>query len=233
MNIAIILAAGNSTRLKGKSPKQLLNLGGKPVSFYSLDVFQQHPSVDSIVVVTKPELFSAFSKLVKKYHLSKVSAIIAGGASRQVSVFNALAFLDPSVHHSDIVLIHDAARPFITKQIIEDNIRVAKKKAAVETAISCADTISVSKNGKTISNVLDRRELFHAQTPQSFAFGLILKAHQKALLENWDNITDDAQLVLRFGHEVALVEGTKVNFKITTREDFDLAKQIVLKRNKH
>lgn len=232
MNIAIILAAGNSTRLKGKTPKQLLNLDGKPVSFYSLVAFQQHPSIDSILVVTKPELFVSFSKLVKKYQLTKVSAIIAGGTTRQSSVFNALAFLDPNLHHSDIVLIHDAARPFITKKIISDNINVTKKKAAVETAIPCADTISVSKNGKIISGVLERSELYQAQTPQSFAFGLILKAHQKALFENWSNVTDDAQLVLRFGHVVALVEGAKNNFKITTHEDLVLAKQIVSKRNK-
>jgi D-ribitol-5-phosphate cytidylyltransferase len=232
MNIAIILAAGNSTRLKGKTPKQLLNLDGKPVSFYSLERFQQHSNIDSILIVTKAELFASFSKLVKKYQLTKVTAIISGGTSRQASVFNGLSFLDPSIHHSDIVLIHDAARPFITNKIITDNILLAKKKAAVETAIPCADTISVSKNGKSISNVLDRRELYQAQTPQSFAFGLILKAHQKALLEEWENITDDAQLVLRFGHDVALVEGAINNFKITTREDFDLAKQIALKRKK-
>jgi len=231
MNIAIILAAGNSTRMKGKTPKQLLNINGKPVSVYSLETFQAHSDVDNIIVVTKTDLFDTFSKIVKKYKLNKVSAIIAGGITRQASVFNALAFLDPNIKHSDIVLIHDAARPFITKRILDENIRIAKKSSAVETAILCADTISVSKNGQFITNVLDRRELYQAQTPQSFSFGLILQAHQKAALENWANVTDDAQLVLRFGHEVAIAEGTQNNFKITTREDYELAKDIVSKRN--
>lgn len=231
MNIAIILAAGNSTRMKGKTPKQLLKINGKPVSVYSIETFQAHPEIDSIVIVTKIDLFETFSKLVKNNHFDKVTAIIAGGTTRQASVFNALAFLDSQIKHSDIVLIHDAARPFITKRIIDENIRIAKKDSAVETAVSCADTISVSKNGQFVSTVLDRRELYQAQTPQSFAFGLILQAHQKARLENWMDLTDDAQLVLRFGHEVAIAEGSKNNFKITTTEDYQLAKAIMSNRN--
>jgi len=231
MNIAIILAAGNSTRMKGKTPKQLLKIDSKPVSVYSLETFQAHTDIDSILIVTKTDLFDTFSKIVKTYHLDKVTAIIAGGVTRQTSVFNALAFLDPNIKHSDIVLLHDAARPFITKRIIDENIRIAKKASAVETAVSCADTISVSKDGQFVSTVLDRRELYQAQTPQSFAFGLILQAHQKAVLENWTNLTDDAQLVLRFGHEVAIAEGNRNNFKITTQEDYQLAKDIISNRN--
>ena len=233
MNIAIILAAGNSTRMKGKTPKQLLNIDGKPVSVYSIETFQAHADIDSIIIVTKTDLFETFSKIAKKYHLDKITAIIAGGITRQASVFNALAFLDPNIKHSDIVLIHDAARPFITKRIIDENIRIAKKSSAVETAIHCADTISVSKNGQFVTNVLERRELYQAQTPQSFVFGLILQAHQKALFENWTNITDDAQLVLRFGHEVAIAEGNRNNFKITTHEDFELAKDFIARGKEH
>lgn len=231
MNIAIILAAGNSTRMKGKTPKQLLNIDGKPVSVYSIQAFQAHADIDSIIIVTKPDLLETFSKNTKKYHLDKVTAIIAGGISRQSSVFNALTFLDPNTKHSDIVLIHDAARPFITTRIIDENIRIAKKASAVETAIPCSDTISVSKNGQFVTSVLERRELFQAQTPQSFLFGLILQAHQKALFENWTNITDDAQLVLRFGHEVAIAEGNRDNFKITTNEDYEMAKDLICRRN--
>lgn len=229
MNIAIILAAGDSTRMGGKTPKLFISVNRKPLIVYTIEAFQKVQEVDSIVLVTKHAFFSIINKYLSKYQLSKVSSVIVGGKSRQESVYNALDFLRQKTASNDIVLIHDGARPLVSEEIIRENISLAIAHKAVSTVIPSIDTISVSADGHFITNVPNREDMYQTQTPQSFSFGLILKAHEFARENGWMSLTDDASVVLKYGEKVAIASGHRYNFKVTTLDDLILLRSIISK----
>ncbi|MDV3426518.1 MAG: 2-C-methyl-D-erythritol 4-phosphate cytidylyltransferase [Bacillota bacterium] len=227
MNIAIVMAGGQGTRMSMKDmPKQFIDVCGKPVIIHTLEKFDRHPEIDYIAVVCIKNWQSELKTLIEKFKIKKVKWIITGGETRQESVFNALNSLN-GLSGDDIVLIHDAARPFITEKIISDNIKAALTYGAVGTVIPAADTIIKSMDGVKISDVPNRKELYLVQTPQSFKFSIIKEAHEAAVIKNVDNATDDCQLVLKSGIPVHLAAGNKLNFKITTREDLLLFKAVM------
>ena len=229
MNIALILAAGSGSRMgNADKPKQFLPIYGKPLMIHTIEAFEVNDDVEAIVVVTNDSYIDQVKVWCKQYDLSKVKAIVAGGDSRQVSVYNGLqAVKSISKGDNDIVLIHDAARPLISQKIINDNIEACSKYDAVDTVIKASDTIVRSINQEFISDIPVRQELYQGQTPQTFKLGLILDAHEKAKNNALANVTDDAKLVLSLGKEVHLVEGSKQNFKITTFDDLMMLKALL------
>ena len=221
MNIALIVAAGIGSRMdNADKPKQFLLVEGKPLIIYTVKAFQENADIDRIIIVTSSDYKKQLSDWCEQYGLSKVIDIVLGGDTRQASVYNGLkAIKELGAKDDDIVLIHDGARPLVTQDIISNNIKACKNFDAVDTVIKASDTILVSPDGETISNIPNRNELFQSQTPQTFKFGLVLKAHENAK----DNkATDDAKLVLSMGKTVRLVQGNKQNFKVTTPEDLKL-----------
>lgn len=227
MNIAIVLAGGSGTRIGGDLPKQFIDICNKPLIIHTLDVFNSNPKIDNIIVICREDFKISLNHWVDKFNISKVKDIISGGLTRQESVFNGLAYLKDLCSKDDIVLIHDGARPLVSSSIIDENIALAQKYKAVNTVIPSADTIIKSIDKKCISSVPDRRQLFLAQTPQSFQYTLIMRAHELALNSENIDATDDCQLVLNLGQEVHLASGSKLNFKITTPEDLVLLKTIL------
>lgn len=228
MNIGIILAGGMGTRMgTSDTPKQFMDVYGKPVVIHTLENFDIHPEIDVIAVVCVKEWQEDLKILIRKFELNKVKWIIDGGKTRQESTLNALNTLENVIKEDDIVVIHDSARPLITNRIISDNINGAKEFGAVDTVIPTADTIVRSIDGSKISDIPVRRELYLGQTPQSFKFSIIKEAHEIAAKNNIDNATDDCQLVLNTGKEVHLIKGDKLNFKITTQDDLLLLKSII------
>lgn len=229
MNIALILAAGIGSRMGNvDKPKQFLPIYGKPLMVHTIEAFENHDEIDSMVVVTNEEYIDQVKVWCKQYDLSKVKAVVNGGESRQASVFNGLNAIKSIIKDdNDIVLIHDAARPLISYKIISDNISACKKYHAVDTVIKASDTIVRSTNSSTITDIPIRKELYQGQTPQTFVFSLIYDAHLKALGNVINNVTDDAKLVLSLGHDVYLVEGSKQNFKITTFDDLMILKALL------
>lgn len=227
MNIGIVLAGGQGTRMGMETPKQFIDVYGKPVVIHTLENFDIHPEIDAIAVVCVKEWQEDLKILIRKFEISKVKWIIDGGKTRQESTLNALNALEEVLKPEDIVVIHDSARPLITNRIISDNIKGAKEFGAVDTVIPATDTIVKSIDGDIISDVPVRKELFMGQTPQSFKFSIIKEAHETALKNNIDNATDDCQLILDTGKPVHLIAGDKLNFKITTQEDLLLLKAIV------
>jgi 2-C-methyl-D-erythritol 4-phosphate cytidylyltransferase len=164
----------------------------------------------------------------KQYDLSKVKAVVAGGDSRQLSVYNGLqAVKEIAKNDNDIILIHDAARPLISQKIISDNIKACQEFGAVDTVIKASDTIISSADAQVINNIPNRSELYQGQTPQTFKLSIILEAHEKAKSGLIPNVTDDAKLVLSLGKDVHLVEGSKQNFKITTFDDLMMLKALL------
>ena len=229
MNIALILAAGTGSRMgNADKPKQFLPIYGKPLMIHTIEAFEMHDEIDKIIVVTSEGYDDQVKVWCKQYDLSKVKAVTIGGDSRQISVYNGLqAVKEIGAKDDDIVLIHDAARPLISKNIISKNIEACIKYGAVDTVIQASDTIINSKDGEKISDIPVRKELYQGQTPQTFKLGLILEAHENAKAGKVPNVTDDAKLVISMGKEVHLVEGSKQNFKITTFDDLMMLKALL------
>ena len=229
MNIALILAAGSGTRMGNTNkPKQFLSIYNKPLIVHTIEAFEMHDDIDMILIVTNDTYIDDVKIWCKQYDLTKVQYIVAGGSSRQESVYNGLKKLEKiGISDEDIILIHDAARPLISQTIITDNIEACKKYQAVDTVIPSSDTIIRSVDKETICEIQKRNEQYQGQTPQSFTFKVINDAHEYAKSINNTETTDDCRLVLNMGKDVHLVNGSKLNFKITTFDDLMMLKALL------
>lgn len=220
---AIIPAAGQGTRMKASINKQYLTLKGKPILSYTLEVFEKCPLVDEIVVVINENEQSIFRRqILSPGHFSKIK-IAFGGASRQESVYKGLKQANPKC---DLVLIHDGARPLINSDLILRCIYETLQHHATIVAVPAKNTIKVVNDRGKVEYTPNRKNLYEVQTPQSFDYGLIMKAHEKAIEESAE-ATDDAALVERMGETVSIVKGHYNNLKITTPEDLVIASSII------
>ncbi len=219
---AIVVAAGSGTRLKTSVPKPLVKLRGLPIIVYSLRILEKSFSIDGIILVGAQENLKKFQKLVSRYRFKKISRIVAGGATRAISVFRGLESLDDDTRY---VLIHDAARPFVSADIVKKAIQTCYKEAAVVAAVPVKSTIKrVNPKTSVIAETLDRRGLWEIQTPQVFRRDIIMKAHRDV---RDAHATDDALLVERLGKKVKVVMGDYRNIKITTPEDLVIAESFL------
>ena len=229
MNIAIILAGGYGSRFLNESnkfPKQFYEFCRKEVIAYSLDTFNKHPQIDKIVVVSNIEYIKKTEEIIKKYNFEKVIGVVSGGITRQASVYSAIDFLSQQGFGNPNVLIHDAARLLVSKQVISNNIKALETSKAVSTILPCTDSMILSENGNTITENLDRNKIYVVQTPQSFKLDLLRSAHKFAQTLNIFDSTDDASLMKLLNEEVRLVQGNKANMKLTTEEDLIFIKAI-------
>lgn len=226
MNIALILASGSGTRMVGlDTPKQFCLVNDKPLFLYSVEAFEKNLSIDAIVIVTQTNFVNKVQSICDENALFKVRLVTDGGNSRQESVYKGLKAIEDFAQDEDIILIHDAARPLVSQAIIDNNIKGCEEFGAVQTAIKTNDTIVKADDEK--SEVLDRSNLYQVQTPQTFQYSIIKKAHQKAKREGIKNASDDAQLV----GDVRIVNGESTNFKITTIQDLKLLKAMLKKED--
>lgn len=217
---AIVLAAGVGLRLKARLPKPLVRISGLPAIIYSLRTFNYHPEINEIIVVCSASYRKLIVETVRKYPLKKIKSFVLGGSRRQDSVACGLKEINPD---SDLVLIHDSARPFITGKLITQVIAQAKKNGAAVLAVRPKATIKFSKNNNFVEQTLERNNLWEIQTPQVFKKELILKAYQKYCRQP---VTDDSALVEKLGKKVKIVPGSYENIKITTNEDLLFAELI-------
>jgi 2-C-methyl-D-erythritol 4-phosphate cytidylyltransferase len=222
---AIVPAAGTGERLKERVKKPYVSLLGQPVLAHTLKVLNSITAVSRIIVPVYPgEESFCEEQVVQPLCLSTEVKILAGGATRQESVRKSLGYLPASC---DMVLIHDGARPLITKAMIESCLEATKKGRATTMGVPVKDTITmVSGDDRTVIKTLPRHSLFAIQTPQTFERDLIVKAHQSALQDGFIG-TDDASLVVRKGIPVMVIMGSFSNIKITTREDLLFAEAIL------
>lgn len=224
MRVAIILLAGSGVRFSEEFPKQFYTLNGHPLIYYTIKSFQESDKIDNIVLVSKPEHHDYVYNLVMKSRFDKVKFIVNGGKNRQESAYNALKFLSASLKDDDIVFIHDGARPFVDKEIIDGHIETLNGEKATITAIPATDSIAYSEKGDYVNDVPNRHYLFNIQTPQAFRFKTIYDAHNRFV-----NLgaADDGQLVIKNGGKVAIVLGNKKLMKITTLEDVKMLKALI------
>jgi len=219
---AIIVAGGMGTRLKARVPKALVKLDRQPLFTYALKIFVRSPLVDEIVLVVPKGREREFQSAIKRLGLKKNIQIVPGGKMRRDSVLQGLNALAATI---DQVLIHDAARPFVTLDMIRDVVQVLVKEKAVTVGIPVKPTIKrVDPATGYVEATLDRRFLWDIQTPQGFQKSVILRAHA---LANDSQATDDAFLVEQSGEKVKVVPGNDRNVKITTAEDLVMAQALI------
>jgi 2-C-methyl-D-erythritol 4-phosphate cytidylyltransferase len=225
--VALLPAAGRGLRMGGSVPKQFLSLGGEPLIIQSLRMLQAASVVDQIILAVPPaDVEYCEREIVSRQRFTKVTRVVAGGAERQDSVRCALAQVPSS---TDIVLIHDAVRPFVTLRMIDEVVAAARKEGAAIIALPMRDTVKQVRTDGTIERTVDRAPLWLAQTPQAFRRDWIETAHRKAHAEGV-RATDDASLVEWLGYLVTVVEGSGENIKVTRPEDLVIGEAILASR---
>lgn len=224
ITVAIVPAAGSGKRMQGNLSKQYLPVDGKMILLHTLCVFELSPDIDEIILVAPEEDIPMVRKMIiEPRGMSKVCHVLAGGKQRQDSVRNGLAIVGD---HTDIVLIHDVVRPFISQNLIHQAVREAEKHGAVTVGMPVKDTIKRVNPDGWIVETMNRQFLWMAQTPQAFRRSVIQEAYRRADQDQFYG-TDDASLVERMGLQVKMINASYANIKITTPEDLLMAEFLI------
>jgi len=222
LNSAIIVAAGSGIRFGAKTPKQFLEILGKPLIIHTLERFESCPAIDEIILVLSADEITNFRQTVEKYNLKKLVKIMSGGETRAASVLNGLNAIDSQ--RCEIVVVHDGARPLVSAREISATIEKAKETGAACLVAAVTDTIKEVADGKIVGTI-DRSNLRRALTPQCFRLEILKRAFAENEIS--EIVTDECFLVEKLGYEIAAVEGSAQNIKITRREDFVFAENLL------
>jgi 2-C-methyl-D-erythritol 4-phosphate cytidylyltransferase len=220
----IIPAAGQGKRMGAGRNKLYLTLEGIPVLIHTLRVFEEDEQCEGIILSIHQNDEQGFKELLKEYRIRKVTDLVYGGKERQDSVFNGVK----TINTDGIVLVHDAARPFVKKETIHELSKAAETDGAAIAAVPVKDTIKKAANLQ-VTETIERSSLWAVQTPQAFRVSVLLNAHERAVVDKFTG-TDDASLVERLSHKVVIIEGDYDNIKLTTPEDVYFAEAIIKKR---
>lgn len=231
MNIGVIFAGGCGTRMNTKSkPKQFLDLNGKPIIVYTIELFDNHPQIDGIVVVCIEPWIPYLKKMIRKFEITKVVRIVPGGNSGQESIYNGLCaaedFTKEKNEQNSIVLIHDGVRPLITEETITANIAKVKECGSCITTVPAIETVIVDNHDGTLA-IPKRSDCLMARAPQSFYLKDILEAHRRSQAEGKTEFIDSCSLMSHYGYKLGLVQGPMENIKITTPTDYFVLRAMV------
>ena len=226
-NIAVILAGGVGSRMGGSEPKQFLSLGGRTVIEHSIETFANHPSIDEVAVVIHPDWRGRMEEIAARGRWEKLRKIVDGGSERYMSSLNAImAYIDEPDDTN--LLLHDAARPFMSAAIVDRVVAALERHEAVGVAVPSTDTVwevhpdfDAVEVGRFVARIPERRLMWRAQTPQAFRLPLIRDAYQRALQDPQFRATDDCGVVRQYmpGTKITVVEGEERNMKLTNAED--------------
>jgi 2-C-methyl-D-erythritol 4-phosphate cytidylyltransferase len=220
----IIPAAGLGKRIGSEIPKQYIEINDTPILIKTIQLFDNIDDVESIVVPVHSEWFAHTKELIEKFNCKKVKEITLGGTERQNSVF--IGLQSKFVKDTEVVLIHDAVRPFVSQNLIQNLLNAADEYGAVIPAIKPNDTIKEINNKGFVEKTIDREKLIQVQTPEAFWTNLAIDAYEKAIAANFIG-TDSSSLLEFVGYKVFIVEGEETNFKITTLADLKYAKMMI------
>jgi len=227
MNIALIIAGGKGERSKQDIPKQFINIEEKPVIIYTLEAFQQHPSIDEILVVCLDGWHEILRAYAKQYNISKLNWIVCGGETGHDSIHNGLVELRKHCSDNDVILVHDANRPLVSHDIISDGLSVYSKYGSAVAAIPCTEVVFKSLDGNTLDDEIPRELLKRAQTPQIFSFGKLWWAHEEAEKRNILHPLTSCSLLKILGETLHFSLGSEKNVRITTMEDIDIIRALL------
>ena len=231
MVYAEILAGGRGTRMGNtERPKQFLTIGDKPIFIHTIEQFNIHPEIDRIIVCMNKEWISYAQDIINRYikNPEKIE-IIAGGETSADSLMNGCYYIRDKygINDGDIVVSHDAVTPFLTQKMISDNIELCKEYGATDTVYPAVETIVESKDGKFITNIPVRKEMYYGQNPQAFNIQKLIRLYESLTPEEKDILTDGCKIFTMKGEKVALVEGKDFNMKITTLYNLKIANAII------
>ncbi|HAM1056386.1 TPA: 2-C-methyl-D-erythritol 4-phosphate cytidylyltransferase [Listeria monocytogenes] len=233
MIYAQILAGGKGTRMGNVSmPKQFLPLNGKPIIVHTVEKFILNTRFDKILISSPKEWMNHAEDNIKKYISDDRIVVIEGGEDRNETIMNGIRFVEKTygLTDDDIIVTHDAVRPFLTHRIIEENIDAALETGAVDTVIEALDTIVESSNHDVITDIPVRDHMYQGQTPQSFNMKKVFNHYQNLTPEKKQILTDACKICLLAGDDVKLVKGEIFNIKITTPYDLKVANAIIQER---
>lgn len=227
-NIALLIAGGSGNRMGQSIPKQFLTVNERPVIVYTLEAFQKHPEIDSIAVVCIEGWQTVLQAYANQFNITKLKYIVPGGKNGQDSIRNGVYELEKHFNFDDIVLIHDAIRPMVSADIISDCIRVTMEKGNAITVIPCAEAMIQTEDGMVSVGSYPRDQLKRTQTPQGFKLGDICDLHRRALKKGITNSIASCTLMIEMGEQVHFSIGSEKNIKLTTVEDIDIFKALLL-----
>lgn len=228
-NIAIIFAGGSGVRMGAGLPKQFIEVNGKPIIIHTLDIFEDSSQIDQIYISCKEDYIEKLEKMIKRFQIDKVKAIVPGGSSALDSVYKALVRAKQDNSDDSIILIHDGVRPCINDDVIKSNIESVKEFGSAITSTPLFETPILSKDGKHVDELPNRAISYRAQAPQSFYLGEVLKAHELIRKDNpkYEGIIDTCTLMKNTNHDIVLVAGPRSNIKVTTPEDLFVFKAMI------
>lgn len=227
-NIALLIAGGSGNRMGQSIPKQFLTVNERPVIVYTLEAFQKHPEIDEIAVVCIDGWQSVLQAYANQFNITKLKHIVSGGKNGQDSIRNGVYELERHHNPEDIVLIHDAIRPMVSADIISDCIRVTRDKGNAITVIPCAEAMLQTEDGMEAVGSYPRDRLKRTQTPQGFHIGDICDLHRRALEAGITNSVASCTLMIEMGKKVFFSMGSEKNIKLTTVEDIDIFKALLM-----
>ena len=223
----IILAGGVGVRMESDLPKQFIEINGKPIILYSVETFIKNQSIDEIIIVCNKDNIDRLKSILKKAGLFEaVFKIVSGGETRQKSAKLGITGVSSD---TDIILLHDSSRPFVTDKIIEEVSQAALKYGSATPVISVTDTIVTTKNDDLVEGIPPRETIKRVQTPQAFQYKIIIDAHTWAEEKGYNNFTDDCGIVIKKGEQVKMVPGDEKNIKVTSSIDLVSAEHICRK----
>lgn len=228
MNIAVIFAGGAGKRMHTKArPKQFLELNGKPIIIYTLELFDNHPQIDAIVVACIEPWIPFLKKMIRKFEINKVVSIVPGGETGQDSIYNALCAAEEyAAGREATVLVHDGVRPLITEDTITENIKTVAGYGSCITCVPATETFVVRQSDGSL-DIPSRADSLIARAPQSFRLADIMSAHRKARSEDRHDFIDSCTMMSHYGHTLHTIIGPMENIKITTPTDFFIFRAMV------
>ena len=228
--IAVILSGGTGTRLGGDIPKQYIEVNDKPIIQYSIETISSMQEIDGFVICLADEWKPFMQNVIDKANITKPVIYSQPGEVRQLTIYNALQTLkEEGLENDAIVIIHDAARPFVSEALIHRCLEGCSDADGVLPCIPVKDTLYQSKDGRSITSLLKRSEIVAGQAPEAFRFGKYLDAHDRMNREDILQISGSTEIAYKMGLNMRLVQGEEINFKITTQEDLDNFKHMLSK----
>lgn len=227
-NIALLIAGGKGNRMKQDIPKQFLNIYDKPVIIYTLQAFQNHPSIDAIYVSCLEGWETILKAYADQFNITKLKGILSSFKTPQESIYKSIkAIKKDGFDDSDLVLVHDAIRPMISEEIISSNISTCQNYGNAITIIPCAEVMVLTEDQLTSDETIPRDNLKRTQTPQTFPLGKFIEIHEKAIKKGIKNTTASVSLFIEMGEKVYFTTGDEKNVKLTTPSDIDIFKALL------
>ena len=227
-NLALIIAGGSGARMHQSIPKQFLSVNERPVIIYTLEAFQNHADIDAIAVVCIEGWEQVLWAYARQFNINKLKYVVPGGKNGQDSIRNGVFELEKYYDPEDIVLIHDSIRPMVSADIISDCIVKTKKFGCAIATIPCAEAMLQTEDGLSSTGSYPRDHLKRTQTPQGFPLGKICDLHRRALERGITNSVASCTLMIEMGEQVHFSMGSEKNIKLTTVDDIDIFKALLL-----